>query len=119
MLCSPGSLSLLQSAYELRQLVVVQIRDGPEGHSGTVPAAHVKSADDIRFDRLQPLRIVGVDQDVDRVLVSLVHERRYGSALQVVEPSPEQWKSSPGKVNHWRREVQLPQEPGLDGVLIG
>lgn len=69
------------------QLRVVEVGDGPERQSTADPVADVKAADGSLFRRA-PIRrrAIGLDEDVDRVLAALIHERRGGAAIEVKTP---------------------------------
>ena len=56
------------------------------------------------------------DEHVDRVPTPQIHECRDRTTLEIVEAATGDGKPQPGEINDGRREVELAEEPGLDGV---
>ena len=56
------------------------------------------------------------DEHVDRVPTPQIHECRDRTTLEIVEAATGDGKPQPGEIRDGRREVELAEEPGLDGV---
>jgi hypothetical protein len=53
------------------------------------------------------------------VLPPSINERRDRPPPHVVEAAPGEREARRLEIDHWGREIQLPEKPRLDGVLIG
>src|ERR1700730_2017370 len=103
---------------EFAQIVFVHFGNGPVIHPRRSPVQDVVAA--LRFDRSDRLggAAGGPDKKIDEVFSPLVHQRGYTAATDVFHTSAHEREFMPGKIFHWRREIEVPFEPRTHGVLI-
>src|SRR6202011_3137066 len=65
------------------------------------------------------IRWGGCDEQIDRVLVSLINERDNRFAIEIIESASGQWETFAGEIAHRRREIDFAVEPRFHGVLVG
>lgn len=59
------------------------------------------------------------DENIDRVLAALVHERGCRSPVEIIETTAHQGKAARAQIGNRWRKIEFAKEPGLHGVLIG
>ena len=58
------------------------------------------------------------DEQIDRVLVSVIDECDDCLAIEIIEPSSGQRKTVTGEIAHFGCEIDLAVKPRFDGVLV-
>src|SRR5258708_2332437 len=115
-----------QAADQLAEAIRGDVGDRPPGLARLRPAPQLEAAARARPDGAdgsggaarRGLRTGGPHQDADQVIAGLVDERRHPPAADVVETPAAQREALGGEVDHRRRVVEAPGEPGLDGVAV-
>jgi hypothetical protein len=63
-------------------------------------------------------RTRGPHEHIDAVVASAVRQRSHRTPAEIIQASTQERKPLSGEVLNWGRKIQLPVEPGRDGMVI-
>jgi hypothetical protein len=103
---------------EFLQLIRVDVADGKELETLCTPAPDVKS-----LHRLEPRPVTFGDsslrdEEIDHMRVAPIDNRRYGLAVNIVEPPAEQREPLRRQVHNRRCDIKLTVEPWFHRMLV-
>src|ERR1700730_928171 len=101
------------------QIAVNHVGDSPEFESITNPMQNMIAVFGETLRGCIAVRFRRPNEQVDKMLITLVDERRYLPAIYIIQPTSDQAEAAVREILNWWGEFELSVKPRLNRMLIG
>src|SRR5438552_9512420 len=109
----------LETLLESLQIVSVNVGNGPVIEVGVSPMQKLIALARHCLRSFGRVRFYRPNKQVNKMLPSLIDQRRHRPVIEIIEAASNQRKSFVGKVRHGRRKIELGVQPRFHRVLVG